>query len=605
MKRAATFLISILLLAPTLAFAGWYDNAWSNRKAITIDHTKVSATETDFPALIYLTTDSDLSATAQADGDDILFTSSDGTTKLKHEIERYEDVDGELIAWIKIPSLSSSVDTVIYMYYGNSSASAQSDPTNVWNSSFMSVLHMNSDVATEQDSTANNKDGSGPSVVEHSLSHQTLSTSPGLSSHQGIARDGTYYYSFDTNALKKWNTSWSSITTNTDPNGDVCATCNHVGDGDIYNGQIYIGVEKWNSCADTSAHNIAKFSTTDLSLTSTTDISTTLSGVTVAGVAVDATAGANGTIYIVDYCNSSYIYRLDLSDYSDLGAITLSSSISNMQGIDVKGNQLYVSSASASGVIRVDLDGTVRYMVKKGAAVEGIDILGNSLMVLDVVSTDKVYTYDFTEKIGQNRRFRGVSDDFLTESLTLPDDGAITFWYLPHSSYDFNTVWDNSAGSNFWESWTNASGVLNARIQTGDAVTYDIDNISGPKNWYKVDYKWSKTGSSYLFVNGVQRSTDVTSAWTAPGTSFYVNGGNTGNTEGQNNFDEFRIITGTLSNDFIATSYNNESSPGTFYSLGSEEAPSSGWANKVNGASSPAKVNGVSNASISKVNGVA
>lgn len=113
-----------------------------NRKSITIDNTVVSNTDqTDFPLLISLASDSDLSADAQTDGDDIFFTDSNGA-KIPHEIERYVSGTGELKAWVKVPTLSASTDTVLYMYYGNSTTTSQQNKTSVW-SAFRSVFHMN------------------------------------------------------------------------------------------------------------------------------------------------------------------------------------------------------------------------------------------------------------------------------------------------------------------------------------------------------------------------------------------------------------------------------------------------------------------------------
>jgi len=147
--------------------ASWYDHDWDYRNAITIDHTKVSNTDqTDFPVLIN-STNSDWRDTehggkvAQADGDDILFTSSDGTTKLSHEIEKYDNTTGELVAWVKVPTLSASEDTVIYIYYGNSTCSNQQDPTNVWDSNYVGVWHLGDAGPTyAYDSTSNNHTGS-------------------------------------------------------------------------------------------------------------------------------------------------------------------------------------------------------------------------------------------------------------------------------------------------------------------------------------------------------------------------------------------------------------------------------------------------------------
>ena len=90
----------------------WYNAAWLYRKKITIDNTKVgSGGVTNFPVLISLT-DTGLQSNAQADGDDILFTSSDGTTKLSHEIEKYVSATGQLIAWVKVPSISSAAPKI-------------------------------------------------------------------------------------------------------------------------------------------------------------------------------------------------------------------------------------------------------------------------------------------------------------------------------------------------------------------------------------------------------------------------------------------------------------------------------------------------------------
>jgi flagellin-like protein len=139
----------------------WFSNYvndhcdWAYRKSLTIDHTKVSGNQADFPVLISLT-DSDLSTHAQANGNDILFTSSDGTTILPHEIESYTAGTGALIAWVKVPSISSASDTVVYMYYGNPSAPSQQDPTNVWDGNYKAVWHFDHDFV---DSTINPNDG--------------------------------------------------------------------------------------------------------------------------------------------------------------------------------------------------------------------------------------------------------------------------------------------------------------------------------------------------------------------------------------------------------------------------------------------------------------
>ena len=144
----------------THASITWYNYDWNYRKKITIDHTKVSGTTnlSNFPVLISLT-DSDLQSKAQSDGDDILFTSSNGTTKLDHEIESYTSSTGALVAWVNISDLSYTTDTIIYMYYGNSSVGSQQNPNGVWaTNTYGAVWHYSETSGTRYDSTNNNND---------------------------------------------------------------------------------------------------------------------------------------------------------------------------------------------------------------------------------------------------------------------------------------------------------------------------------------------------------------------------------------------------------------------------------------------------------------
>jgi hypothetical protein len=83
----------------------------------------------------------------KTDGADLLFTASDGTTKLDHEIETYVATSGQTIAWVRIPTLSPTENTVIYVYYGNASALDQQNKTAVWDSNFLGVYHLGNGTA--------------------------------------------------------------------------------------------------------------------------------------------------------------------------------------------------------------------------------------------------------------------------------------------------------------------------------------------------------------------------------------------------------------------------------------------------------------------------
>jgi hypothetical protein len=135
---------------------------YTKRKKITIDDTKVDATLTDFPVRVFLDADSDIGAVSNADGFDIRFTSSDGETLLKYEREDFAISGGEATGnfWVKVPSVSSSADTEIYIYYRAEDTADGADPTNVWDSNFKARYSMKDlTTSTIEDSTSNSIDG--------------------------------------------------------------------------------------------------------------------------------------------------------------------------------------------------------------------------------------------------------------------------------------------------------------------------------------------------------------------------------------------------------------------------------------------------------------
>jgi len=76
---------------------------------------------------------------------------------LQYEIEEYNEGTNKMAIWVKSNStgISDSDDTTIYLYYGNSGASDISNATDVWDSNYKGVWHLNDD---ENDSTSSNFD---------------------------------------------------------------------------------------------------------------------------------------------------------------------------------------------------------------------------------------------------------------------------------------------------------------------------------------------------------------------------------------------------------------------------------------------------------------
>ncbi len=118
----------------------WYDSDWILRKQITINGSEILENLTNFPILLNFT-DTDLRDDAQADGDDIVFTDTDETTQLSHEIEQYDASDGWLTAWVRV-NLTASTDKTLFMYYNNTNATNQQDTTGgTWREEYRGVFH--------------------------------------------------------------------------------------------------------------------------------------------------------------------------------------------------------------------------------------------------------------------------------------------------------------------------------------------------------------------------------------------------------------------------------------------------------------------------------
>jgi biopolymer transport protein ExbB len=168
--------VATILLAMNAAAAC---SGYSFRRSITVDHTKVPSTQTDFIVVVNVT-NNDFKTTGNggkitnASGFDISFCSdSAGATSLFWDLEpaSFTGTSGNLVAWVRIPSLSNSSDTVFYVFYANAGISTyQSTRTSVWNgaTTFDQVMHLGEaanpfvDTIGNSTSTGNFPDGAYP-----------------------------------------------------------------------------------------------------------------------------------------------------------------------------------------------------------------------------------------------------------------------------------------------------------------------------------------------------------------------------------------------------------------------------------------------------------
>lgn len=126
-----------------MSAAPWYNPAWRYRCKITIPAAKVAGVATNFPVYV---PGSVLPAAvytgAQANGNDLLFTASDGTTKLAHERVHWVPASSGAELHFKAPSLTNLLANEFFLYWGNAAATDQAAPTAVWSNGYIGVWHL-------------------------------------------------------------------------------------------------------------------------------------------------------------------------------------------------------------------------------------------------------------------------------------------------------------------------------------------------------------------------------------------------------------------------------------------------------------------------------
>jgi hypothetical protein len=160
--------------SPTDGASNAWLQPWTHRKPITLLASEIEAPRDDslidFPVLVSIT-DAELAASAQPDGADIVFTSANGTTLLASELESFTKASGQLVAWVKVPNLSATTNTTLYVYYGRPNPPPPSPPQDVWTANYLAVWHLHQDPGpnggtTILDATRGNHHGTADNQFE-------------------------------------------------------------------------------------------------------------------------------------------------------------------------------------------------------------------------------------------------------------------------------------------------------------------------------------------------------------------------------------------------------------------------------------------------------
>ncbi len=142
----------------------------------------------------------------------------------------------------------------------------------------------------------------------------------------------------------------------------------------------------------------------------------------------------------------------------------------------------------------------------------------------------------------------GSGGDYVSLRLTMPDKGTIAFWYKVKNLYQYVTLFDNSVQQDDWEMWIYDRGEARFRIEGGGEVSANLHALSSDGDargdWFHIAVTWKRLSATQvensLYVNGRLIQSRV-GPWVDPGSTFYLGGGNDGNTYADGMWDDVRL----------------------------------------------------------------
>jgi hypothetical protein len=288
-----------------------------------------------------------------------------------------------------------------------------------------------------------------PAIQVSHTRNQITFISPNTFSHQGYAYDGTNHYTFDNQAIYVWSDpDWTLVRSNTAVFQGVSGL-SHLGDGDYYNGKLYLVAENWDSCTVFNDQSLLTFDAATLQLLSVHNVAA--DGHEVSGLAVVPADGPDGAIYVTSYCDGSKIWEYDLSTFALMGTMPVKQSILSIQGI-AWANGLFYISQDGGRIYSIDRSGNVSqvYSTSIPGSHEGLKYVagqirwlidsGTGLKFIYYVTLDGV-TVSFPATaagwIVEGSSGLGQPWVALTAGVTATNAGGISFTIQPPSSNTF------------------------------------------------------------------------------------------------------------------------------------------------------------------------
>lgn len=170
----------------------------------------------------------------------------------------------------------------------------------------------------------------------------TLESIHKVNGRQGVCTEDGYYWVSGSTSLTKYDEDWNVIAENTDPFKGYDIEVNHIGDIDVYQGELYLGVEYF---MDGVGRNIqvAVYDGDTLELKRVFPFKSDTGQIECSGIAVNED---DRIVYMsswVDDPSSSYLYMYDLDNGGYKGRLQMNAAPKWIQGVAYFDGSLYIT----------------------------------------------------------------------------------------------------------------------------------------------------------------------------------------------------------------------------------------------------------------------
>ena len=170
----------------------------------------------------------------------------------------------------------------------------------------------------------------------------TLDAVHSVNGRQGVCAEGDYYWVSGSTSLTKYDRDWNVITENTDPFNGYELEVNHIGDIDVYQNELYLGVEYF---SDGEGKNIqvAVYDGDTLELKRVFPFRSDTGQLECSGIAVDPDTQIVYMSSWIDDESSNYLYMYDLGTGAYQGKLEMQPAPKWIQGVACYDGSLYVT----------------------------------------------------------------------------------------------------------------------------------------------------------------------------------------------------------------------------------------------------------------------